>query len=301
MVGDILAHHGVKGMKWGVRKDAGHEGEQAKTSKIAKLDKKFERNANSTRLAINTYNKAGRKYADEDIDRINSKPQYKGKDFSKDSPLRQKYYAEHQRAFVNQLEKQVSSMGTNASGTQKYTIHEKPDGSWDIVNVAVKHDDEVVNVKVHYDSNGMITGVEMPDGIMAQSGFDVEAFLAHHGVLGMKWGVRKGSSSSEPSHASSDHVQSEAVKSKLDAHGVKALSNQELRQLNERMNLEQQYKNLNGQKPSKFESGHQRVKKVIAVGKTLNDIHNTLNGPAGKLAKTAIKTAVKTAEKASEE
>ena len=38
-----LEHFGVKGMKWGVRKDRGHEGERVKTKKLKKLDKKYER------------------------------------------------------------------------------------------------------------------------------------------------------------------------------------------------------------------------------------------------------------------
>lgn len=126
--------------------------------------------------------------------------------------------------------------------------------------------------------------------------------LVHHGVLGMKWGHRKGASSkpSASGHTSADHQHTEAVKAKIDSHGLKSLSNQELKKFNERSQLEQNYRNLNAQKPSKFETGHQRVKKVIAVGKTLNDIHNTLNGPAGKLAKTALKTAVKGAAKTAE-
>src|SRR5580765_5794043 len=38
---NLLEHHGTKGMKWGVRRDKGHEGESASPKKITKLDKKF--------------------------------------------------------------------------------------------------------------------------------------------------------------------------------------------------------------------------------------------------------------------
>lgn len=137
---------------------------------------------------------------------------------------------------------------------------------------------------------------------------NIEEFLAHHGVLGMKWGVRRGSSksssggskSSAPTHASNDHIQAEAHKATLNKHGLKALSNNDLRKLNERMQLEQTYRNLNNQKPTKFETGHNQVKKILGVAKTINDIHNTLNSPLGKAAKGAVKTAVKGAEKAAE-
>lgn len=132
--------------------------------------------------------------------------------------------------------------------------------------------------------------------------------LAHHGVMGMKWGVRKGSSRSSsseskpsaPTRASNDHIQAESHKATLNKHGVKALSNHDLKQLNERMQLEQTYRNLNAQKPTKFETGHNQVKKILGVAKTINDIHNTLNSPLGKAAKGAVKTAVKGAAKTAE-
>lgn len=120
--------------------------------------------------------------------------------------------------------------------------------------------------------------------------------LAHHGVLGMKWGHRKGSSGSSPSknattkRVSSDHLDAEAHKAVAGVHGVKALSNEDLKKLNERMQLEQTYRNLKSQTPSKFESGHRRVKKVLAVGKTLNDINAIATSPVGKAARAAYKT-----------
>lgn len=123
----------------------------------------------------------------------------------------------------------------------------------------------------------------------------VGAILAHHGVSGMKWGHRKGSSESSskspaaPIHASADHIQAETHKAKINAHGVKSLSNNELQTVLTRMNLEQQHRNLQSQKPTKFEVGHKHVKRILSVAKTLNDIHSTVNGPIGKAVKTAVK------------
>lgn len=120
--------------------------------------------------------------------------------------------------------------------------------------------------------------------------------MKHHGVIGMKWGHRKGSSNSSsskstvPSHVSADHINAEAHKNVVGNHGLKALSNNDLKQLNERMQLEQTYRNLNGQKPSKFDRGHQQIKKILAVGKTLNDINAIANSPVGKAARAAYKT-----------
>jgi hypothetical protein len=122
----------------------------------------------------------------------------------------------------------------------------------------------------------------------------VRDVLAHHGIKGMKWGQRKSRSSSGDSHkpsgpVSSDHAVAEAHKSTINKHGTKALSNNDLQQLITRMNLEQQHRNLSSQSPSKFKKGHNHVKTVLSVAKTLNDIHNTVNGPVGKAVKTAVK------------
>jgi hypothetical protein len=111
--------------------------------------------------------------------------------------------------------------------------------------------------------------------------------LEHHGVKGMKWGSRKGSSSST-STSSTDHANAEAIRTKLRTGGVKSLSNHELQQLNTRHQLEANHRNLAGQSPNKFDKGHNHVKKVLAAGKTLADIYNTVNSPAGKAVRKAV-------------
>jgi len=60
-------------MKWGVRKDYGHEGEQAKTKKIAKLDSKFEKNAGKLNTHIALHNYASREMNTHELHRINNK------------------------------------------------------------------------------------------------------------------------------------------------------------------------------------------------------------------------------------
>lgn len=74
--------------------------------------------------------------------------------------------------------------------------------------------------------------------------------LYHHGVKGMKWGVRKSRSGSSnrrrKSSKSEDHIRAKQLKKKR----LNQLSNAELRELNNRMQLESQYKNLKRQKVS---------------------------------------------------
>lgn len=73
--------------------------------------------------------------------------------------------------------------------------------------------------------------------------------LYHYGVLGMRWGRRKARSSSSStngskrSNTSDDHNRAKALKKKK----LSQLSNAELRELNNRMQLESQYKNLKRQ------------------------------------------------------
>lgn len=194
-----LLQSGVKGMKWGVRKDRGHEGESAKTKKIAKLDKKFEKNSQSFSTRIALHNRAAQLTNSHDVDRINNKSQYKHADFTHDSPLRQKYYNEHEQAFLKNLTKAANEAGTNASGTRKYKIDRTPDGDWGVSVVHVKHaetdEEESFVVKVKYDNAGHIVGVEMP-----------EDAVKHFGVKGMHWGTHKKSQGDHADYSKSSQA-----------------------------------------------------------------------------------------------
>lgn len=67
---------------------------------------------------------------------------------------------------------------------------------------------------------------------------DDDKGLAHFGVRGMKWGVRR---SRKQLESSSDHKTADEARSKARKGGVRVLSNAELKTLVDRMNLEQQY------------------------------------------------------------
>lgn len=103
----------------------------------------------------------------------------------------------------------------------------------------------------------------LPDerGDLAMSDL-VNKVLAHHGVKGMKWGVRKDrphevtvtqklgkplkSSGGHGLKAHQDAVAAQIARQKARSSSVHALSNHELKQVVERMNLEQQYARLSG-------------------------------------------------------
>lgn len=271
-----LEHHGVKGMKWGVRKDKGHEGEQAKTSKIAKLDKKFERNTKTLSNVIALHNRAAELTNKNDVDRINNKPEYKKAsergDFMRDTPIRQKYYKEHHDAFLDNLETAAKELGTNASGTKEYRITETSDG-WDVNTFDVKHADDAIHIKVTYAENGMITHVAVDEALHVD---EVGAHLAHFGVKGMRWGIRKdGQPGSSQGPSSSKPTLADPSK----------LSDADLRAAVNRMQLERQFSQL--QQDRVKEGGDFAKQMLKEIGKT------QVRRVAGKAADIAVEQALK--------
>ena len=119
----------------------------------------------------------------------------------------------------------------------------------------------------------------------------VDDVLEHFGIKGMKWGVRK---AARRSPGSEDAQRAVEAKKKIKAGGgTKALSNKELQDLVTRMNLEQQYSNLTGNKQSKIKIGQKAAKEILGIGKTVNEAMSFVNSPAGKLLKEQLATATK--------
>jgi hypothetical protein len=91
---------------------------------------------------------------------------------------------------------------------------------------------------------------------------EVDDFIQHFGVKGMKWGVRRDRGGSPhpvsaDAHATAHHLAT------VKAHGTGALSNEELKHLVTRLGLEEQHGRLN---PKQVSTGQKIVSELLGVG-----------------------------------
>lgn len=102
-------------------------------------------------------------------------------------------------------------------------------------------------------------------------------YLEHHGIKGMKWGVRRsrGNSSSQ----SADYKESQQYRERIQKNGLSNLSNSELSRYNNRLNLEQNYKRMN---PTVVARGYNILKTTVAVVGTVSTLVAIGNSPVGK-------------------
>lgn len=330
----FLEHFGVKGMKWGVRKDsrlrpknwmapneidsigwdrmisaqkkvnrhtsygAAWERDVANYRKVeaevqaeraaarrakmspkqlAKADAKWEKKATGQSAYITSHNAAAKRMNNTEIPRINNKPEYKNKDFSKDSPLRRKYYKEYSDVFNRiLLEEHRRIFGLNPSGSKRMDI---VDGDFRLVDVRHAEADFDFDVDIDFDENGYIVSFNLVSKSVEHGA------LAHYGVKGMRWGIRR-----KRVPASEDAERVSASMQKARKGGTRALTTKELQELVNRMNLEQQYSRLQFEKKKgRFEKGHGFVKNMVGVGKTMNEVMNFMNSPFGKLIRGKLK------------
>lgn len=268
LIPDILTHSGTKGMKWGVRHDPGHEGQQAKTEKIAKLDTKFEKRVALANKGVITpeFHNAIVGRMNSRVQALNDNPKYHNIDMAgPNSKLKKDYDRDAEKALVSSFEDATREhFGSNASGTKKGVYDAKTD-QIHIVDkgTVVVHVDVVVpdvTIQLKRDATGHIASVEVVPfkPAMAQTDNFITSFLTHHGVKGMKWGQRKRSGGSDThsksmnelhkAKSSEDATKATETQAKIKAGGTKSVSNAELQHLVNRMNLEQQFSNLSGKK-----------------------------------------------------
>lgn len=223
---DFLEHFGVKGMRWGVRKEDVASGARAAGSAakaagggVAKAagavvrfagDVQFENKVADGRAREAVVNGAYKPFKKEDLPAVKSRHGDYGKlknrakkPFSKEARA---YRKDAKETYIKRLESTANSM-KNLSGNREYTIRERgidqpAEGGalpksklfWDVSARNVKHalEDDFTRLEVVME-DGYITDLKPVEieNSMAQTVELGEAFLMHYGVKGMRWGVRK--------------------------------------------------------------------------------------------------------------
>lgn len=220
-VDDFLAHYGVKGQKWGVRRDPQtgvrpiartldrskfgqkahsnankHDARVAK--KLAKKDLKFEKaiaSANKGRIPLELHNAFVTKLNTR-VEALNDSDKYRNADLTTPSKIKTQYENDSHKLIIRTLEDATREhYGQNPSKTKRAVYNSKTD-SIDLVDVAAAHAEgnSVIpnfSVKMILDSTGRFVDFEYisPSSEMSQEDA-VADFLAHYGTKGMKWGVR---------------------------------------------------------------------------------------------------------------
>jgi 2'-5' RNA ligase len=142
-----------------------------------------------------------------------------------------------------------------------------------------------------YDMEVAMSDIKSPGAAMAE--------LSHYGIKGMKWGVRrsdaqiaKAKSAPKP-QMSTDAKTADRLRTKIQTKGTDSLSNQEMRQFLERMDLEQRYSRMMDvpQAKSKVERGHEQVKRYLKYAKTYDEVRKFMETDTGKKVKTGLKAA----------
>jgi hypothetical protein len=242
-MGTSLKHHGVKGQKWGViRDDSG----KASTAK-GKVE-------GATHVAAPSYargkvHKAAKKEMESGLKKLNSDPRFAGKNLNdrKNSALRKTY------------DNEVLSMGSNV-----YQRSAQAGAERDARKARIKKR-IITGVKLTLVA-GVVAGAYMLthaddeeeitwslDLTRDENGFIVsfkpsDEELAHHGVKGQKWGIRKRSTRGG-TPASKRKPVTDDKKEEHDAHApkkksVKDLSDAELKDSISRLQMEKQFKQL---------------------------------------------------------
>lgn len=302
---DVLAHFGILGMKWGVQKTDSSKQTSSKQKtdvNAAKFDNKVAAQAskNRTKTFVDAHNGTVVEM-NSYISKMNSRWESKfgdAPDWQK-SPHWGAYMADYSKGYetaLNKFAKNDPAHNLKLSNgdvlEQRYTVS---DGGASVTfqkrsENGAKHsalgiEDEVIDLTFDQANDGRFLPIKK---LTINETGEINA-LAHFGILGMKWGIRRqtGSNGLVRSVGKSVKTTSEDFQKTREekAKGYKNLSTKELKELTNRMQLEKQLRELT---VSDYTKGMETAKAVLAVGTTVASIYALSTTPMGQAIKKAI-------------
>lgn len=299
---EFLAHHGIKGMHWGVRNDRPGGTSPRSAAKSAKADAKWEKGAQDVHNMIAIHN-ASVEMMNRDLERINNEPRFKNQDFTTHSTTRRAYYDEVQKSMELRYNQAAGKM-TNPSGTRKLRVDVRIYNNGEFENhlhpVDVKHADGeamAFKIRVKKGPKGHILSIEPPEVAHSTMGeLLVSDYLAHFGRKGMKWGEHVFGTDRSGSSTHPDAHNTNLLKAKVQQHGTGSLSTSELQTLVTRLNVEKQYNNLS---PHEVSLGRHVVSELLSETGTVgrNVARQTVTEISKKYAVQGLEAVIKSAIK----
>lgn len=262
----ILEHSGILGMRWGIRR----ENPSGSASSGSGSDSVKDAATKAYSLVNKEYSKVYSAMSNDSkgfAADINGKFKKKyGKDFNLTKNDKPEITDEYHNAFAEAATKSLQKHSDKIIGPK---VDPRVKVTWSVsdifpdiypefdvvpVNKEIKHADKEldrISLKVVQDDRGFIIQLIVPTTSTGE--LSNEKILEHTGVLGMRWGIRKGSSSR--SSGSEDHNKLKALKKKKG----KDLTDAEIKSALARLRLEKEYKDLTKREISGFEKAAKSV------------------------------------------
>lgn len=306
----VMAHYGVKGMRWGVRKDGPRGAIRRGATKanvaldagqkvIEEGEKKLIFLPESKRVKA-----AGATQARVLVSaaEINQSPKFKGKDLKGNTRLKNEYFkkVEEEAKEIYKEELDIARvqafgdlLGVDTSSTtnmMRFTMSSD----------RIKHEaEQEVLLELHFvlDDLGHIQDITVPEKFL-QHDADVVAngVLEHFGVKGMKWGFRKNADGKvektgrTAAPKSADAQRADEIRKKK----VSEMSNEELQALNTRLSLEQNYASLAFKQDTKeIRAGQEIIKTLMGTAKMAGDVSGLISGATTSPSAVIIKSLIK--------
>lgn len=253
---DILRHYGIKGMKWGVRRT----NPSAKPEIKQKTEDRTVTLKNGDKLTLSGSPTPGvvkllSRISKNVRERTNNSSNFSIKDKDGKSVGEMSLYRESKDSLnVVWVGVKNSARGNGYAsaamdsaislareqGLKKVTL-EVPGNAPDARHIYEKKGFKEVYTPPELKEDDPIWGGLTNMELALKHSERPDDLLAHYGIKGMKWGVRRSNPSAAPPR-SEDSATAKDVKKKLKSGGLKSLSNDELKTYLERMDLEKRYK-----------------------------------------------------------